>query len=220
MSYSGSGDVTAAVSTPSGDSRGCLASDFAGFPAGNIALIQRGTPTGFPVACTFALKATNALAAGAVGVVIYNNAAGPLAGTLGNTFALDVPVVGITQALGQAAGGHRRARAPPQDRDPHHDDDDVQRPRRAARARTPTTSSWPAPTSTRVAAGPGINDNGSGVGRPHRGRREPRQGQAAEHPALRVVGRRGGQPRRVDLLRHQPVRGGAANGSRSTSTST
>ena len=101
MSYSGSGDVTAAVSVPSGDSRGCLASDFTGFPAGNIALIQRGTPTGFPVACTFGLKATNAVAAGAVGVVIYNNAAGPLAGTLGNTFALNVPVVGITQALGQ-----------------------------------------------------------------------------------------------------------------------
>ena len=101
MSYSGSGDVTASVSVPSGDSRGCLASDFTGFPAGNIALIQRGTPAGFPVACTFALKAANAVAAGAVGVVIYNNAAGPLAGTLGNTFALDVPVVGITQALGQ-----------------------------------------------------------------------------------------------------------------------
>ena len=101
MSYSGSGDVTASVSVPSGDSRGCLASDFTGFPAGNIALIQRGTPAGFPVACTFALKAANAVAAGAVGVVIYNNAAGPLAGTLGNTFDLDVPVVGITQALGQ-----------------------------------------------------------------------------------------------------------------------
>ena len=35
MSYSGSGDVTAAVSTPSGDSRGCEAADWAGFPAGN-----------------------------------------------------------------------------------------------------------------------------------------------------------------------------------------
>ena len=44
MSYSGSGDVTASVSTPSGDSRGCLASDFTGFPVGNIALIQRVPP--------------------------------------------------------------------------------------------------------------------------------------------------------------------------------
>lgn len=101
MSYSGSGDVTASVSVPSGDFRGCSASDFAGFPAGNIALISRGTPAGFPVACTFALKATNAYAAGASGVVIYNNAAGPLNGTLGNTFTLDLPVVGVTQATGQ-----------------------------------------------------------------------------------------------------------------------
>ena len=56
MSYSGSGDVTAPVSTVS-DVRGCNAADFAGFPAGNIALISRGS-------CTFASKATNASNAG------------------------------------------------------------------------------------------------------------------------------------------------------------
>ena len=44
---------------------GCEASDFAGFPAGNIALLQRGT-------CTFEIKAENAAAAGAVGIVIFN----------------------------------------------------------------------------------------------------------------------------------------------------
>ena len=101
MSYSGSGDVTAAVSTPSGDFRGCNASDWAGFPAGNIALVSRGAPPGFPVACTFGLKATNAIANGASGVVIYNNVPGDLAGTLGNAFTGNVPVVGITQSLGQ-----------------------------------------------------------------------------------------------------------------------
>ncbi|GAA3694394.1 M28 family metallopeptidase [Terrabacter ginsenosidimutans] len=100
MSYSGSADVTAAVSTPSGDARGCSASDWAGFPAGNIALVSRGTPVGFPVACTFALKAENARAAGAVGIVIYNNVDGPLNGTLGATYTADFPAVGITQALG------------------------------------------------------------------------------------------------------------------------
>ncbi len=73
MSYSGNGDVTASVSTPSGDFRGCTAADWAGFTAGNIALVSRGTPTGQP-ACTFAIKATNAYNAGASGVVIYNNA--------------------------------------------------------------------------------------------------------------------------------------------------
>jgi aminopeptidase Y len=97
MSYSGSGDVTAAVSRPAdagSGSEGCESADFAGFPAGNIALISRGS-------CTFAIKATNAYAAGATGVVIYNNIPGELAGTLGNTFTLDVPVVGISQAAGQ-----------------------------------------------------------------------------------------------------------------------
>jgi Zn-dependent M28 family amino/carboxypeptidase len=100
LSYSGSGDVTAAVSTPSGDFRGCTAADYAGFAAGNIALVSRGTPAGQP-ACTFAIKATNAFNAGASAVVIYNNTAGPLNGTLGNGFTLNIGVTGITQALGQ-----------------------------------------------------------------------------------------------------------------------
>ena len=94
MSYSGSGDVTAPVATPTGSPLGCAASDFAGFPAGSIALIGRGS-------CTFALKASNAQAAGATGAVIYNNIAGPLNGTLGSRFTLDFAVVGITQSLGQ-----------------------------------------------------------------------------------------------------------------------
>jgi aminopeptidase Y len=92
MTYSGSGDVTAAVTVV--PNLGCDAADFAGFPAGTIALISRGT-------CAFAIKATNAEAAGAVGVVIYNNIAGDLNGTLGSGFTLDIGVTGITQALGQ-----------------------------------------------------------------------------------------------------------------------
>jgi aminopeptidase Y len=93
LSYSGSGDVTAAVSTLPVIT-GCNAADFAGFPAGNIALISRGT-------CTFTIKATNAYNAGAVGVIIYNNIAGTLNGTLGNAFTLDIPVTSVTQAVGQ-----------------------------------------------------------------------------------------------------------------------
>ncbi len=93
MSYSGSGDVTAAVSTLPVIT-GCNAADFAGFTAGHIALISRG-------ACTFAIKATNAAAAGAAGVIIYNNQAGTLNGTLGNGFALDIGVTSVTQAIGQ-----------------------------------------------------------------------------------------------------------------------
>ncbi len=98
MSYSGSGDVTASVTAlaapPADPTPGCEAADFAGFPAGNLALISRG-------ACTFALKATNAYNAGASGVVIYNNTAGVINGTLGNDFVLDIPVTSVTQAIGQ-----------------------------------------------------------------------------------------------------------------------
>lgn len=98
MSYSGSGDVTAAVTAlaaaPVDLSSGCDAADFAGFPAGNIALISRAS-------CAFAIKATNAYNAGASAVVIYNNVAGPLNGTLGNGFTLNLPVTAITQAMGQ-----------------------------------------------------------------------------------------------------------------------
>jgi Zn-dependent M28 family amino/carboxypeptidase len=93
MSYSGSGDVTAPVSTLS-SIVGCEAANFAGFPVGNIALISRGV-------CPFAIKATNAYNAGAAGVVIYNNIPGTLNGTLGNDFALDIPVTSVTQAVGQ-----------------------------------------------------------------------------------------------------------------------
>jgi Zn-dependent M28 family amino/carboxypeptidase len=106
------GDVTAAV-TPvdlqlglgNTSTSGCEAADFAGFPAGNIALLQRGT-------CTFELKAENAAAAGAVGIVIFNQ---------GNTAAEDrnnipavtltanntsgIPVLGTTYALGVTLAG-------------------------------------------------------------------------------------------------------------------
>ena len=44
--------------------------DFAGFPAGAIALVQRGT-------CSFALKAYNAQAAGASAIIIFNQGNSP-----------------------------------------------------------------------------------------------------------------------------------------------
>lgn len=97
MSYSGSGDVIASVTIlaapPADPTPGCEAGDFAGFSAGDIALISRG-------GCTFAIKATNAYNAGAVGVIIYNNVAGNLNGTLGNAFSLEIPVTSVTQDVG------------------------------------------------------------------------------------------------------------------------
>ena len=105
MTFSGSGDVTAptqgvdlALADPAASTSGCEAEDFAGFTAGNIALIQRGT-------CTFADKATNAVAAGAVGVVVFNQGngadrSGVVAGTLGGD-VVDIPVIGTSFAIGQ-----------------------------------------------------------------------------------------------------------------------
>ena len=68
----GEGDVTAAVvpvdvnlAGDRANTSGCEAADFAGFPVGSIALVQRGT-------CAFAVKAINAEAAGAAGVIIFN----------------------------------------------------------------------------------------------------------------------------------------------------
>lgn len=72
LDNSGSGtvtaDVTAADVNLDGERRttsGCEASDFEAFPAGNIALLQRGT-------CRFDVKVGHATAAGASAVVIFN----------------------------------------------------------------------------------------------------------------------------------------------------
>jgi Zn-dependent M28 family amino/carboxypeptidase len=106
------GDVTADVTAVDLDlglgntsTSGCEDSDFDNFPAGNIALLQRGV-------CTFELKAENAAANGAVGIVIFNQ---------GNTTAEDrnnipavtltanntsgIPVIGTTYALGEELAG-------------------------------------------------------------------------------------------------------------------
>jgi len=52
---------------PSTSTSGCEAADFAAFPEGAIALLQRGT-------CTFGEKAANAEAACAMGAIILNEA--------------------------------------------------------------------------------------------------------------------------------------------------
>lgn len=96
MSYSGSGTANATVTKVA--NLGCNEADFAGFTAGHIALISRGE-------CPFGQKATNAVAKGASGVVIYNNADGDLNGTLGDTFTGNVPVVSVSKAVGTELAG-------------------------------------------------------------------------------------------------------------------
>ncbi|HYH28461.1 MAG TPA: M28 family peptidase, partial [Actinomycetota bacterium] len=107
MSYSGSGETSAPLAAPSGDSRGCVAADYAGFPTGGIALVQRGTPPGYtnPAtgnACTFRVKTDNATNAGASAILVYNNVPGVVNGTLGATGLSAIPSLGLTQALGHS----------------------------------------------------------------------------------------------------------------------
>ncbi|HEX5858070.1 MAG TPA: PA domain-containing protein [Microbacterium sp.] len=65
-----------------------------GFPAGAIALIDRGS-------CTFVQKARNAQAAGAVAVVLVNDRAGDPSEPSGNDASITIPVVQVSQADGQ-----------------------------------------------------------------------------------------------------------------------
>lgn len=67
-------------SSTSHSSSGCTAADFAGFVSGRVALIQRGT-------CNFGVKVLNAQAAGASGVVIFNE------GQLGRTDVIGISLV-------------------------------------------------------------------------------------------------------------------------------
>jgi Zn-dependent M28 family amino/carboxypeptidase len=105
MTFSGSGDVSGTavpvdlrLPSTGGSTSGCEAADFAGFPAGGIALLQRGT-------CDFGIKARNAEAAGAAGALIFNEGDAPdrtelLQGTLGAP--IGIPVVGAAFAIGEA----------------------------------------------------------------------------------------------------------------------
>ena len=164
--YSGSGDVTATVQAVDlvlppapapGSTSGCEASDFAGFVAGNIALIQRGT-------CDFAVKAANAQAAGAAAVIIFNEGQPGRTEAFGGTLGAPnytIPVVFTSFATGNdladPAGTVARVTT--------STESDIR----------PTTNVFAETTGATtdsvlmvgahldsVIAGPGINDNGSG----------------------------------------------------------
>jgi Zn-dependent M28 family amino/carboxypeptidase len=106
MSYSGTGSATGPLVAVDlmepplgGSTSGCEAADFAGFPAGAVALIQRGT-------CAFVDKALNAQVAGASAVVIYNegNESGRIDlffGTMGGT-GVTIPVVSTSYGVGRS----------------------------------------------------------------------------------------------------------------------
>ena len=81
---------------PAASTSGCEAADFAGFTAGAIALVQRGT-------CDFVVKIQNAINAGASAVVIMNEGDTPArSGLSGFNPATtgDIPVLATTYAVG------------------------------------------------------------------------------------------------------------------------
>ena len=88
--------------TPTSSSTsGCTAADFTGFVAGRIALIRRG-------GCNFGVKALNAQAAGASGVIIFNEGnpgrtsvlSGSLIDAAGNQIVPTIPVAFTSFAIG------------------------------------------------------------------------------------------------------------------------
>ncbi|KAF4555908.1 Peptidase family M28-like protein 3 [Elsinoe fawcettii] len=76
---------------------GCNATDYPAEVAGNVALISRGS-------CEFGLKAALAGSAGAAGAIIYNNINGTLSGTLGAVTRPEgtyPPTAGVSLQVGQ-----------------------------------------------------------------------------------------------------------------------
>ncbi|KQV24019.1 MULTISPECIES: M28 family metallopeptidase [unclassified Kitasatospora] len=162
MTYSASGPdgglVAPLAVVPVDATSGCEPTDYqAGAVTGRIALIQRG-------GCSFGVKQTVAAAAGAAGVLIYNNVDGPLAGTLGDPAVAKVPTGGLSRADGEALAAKAAAGPVTLNLD--------------IRTFVETRKTWNVLAETQggdenntvmvgahldsVLAGPGINDNGSG----------------------------------------------------------
>jgi hypothetical protein len=85
------GDVVLVNDGSANPTLGC--GPLVGFPAGAIALIDRGS-------CTFVQKAQNAQAAGAAAVIFVNNVAGDPSEPSGNDPSITIPVVQVSQADG------------------------------------------------------------------------------------------------------------------------
>ncbi|KAJ0413189.1 hypothetical protein BJY00DRAFT_297262 [Aspergillus carlsbadensis] len=96
MTYTPSTEVTAELAVV--DTLGCSAEDFPADVAGKVVLVQRGE-------CTFGEKSVYAAQADAVGTIAYNNVPGSLSGTLGaaqSELGPYSPIVGVSQEVGEA----------------------------------------------------------------------------------------------------------------------
>jgi hypothetical protein len=154
LEYSGSGTVRGRVTAL--DDRACTPGALAPVRRGDVAVVARGT-------CTFRVKARNAQRAGAAALVVVDGGAQrPVRATLGDPEGVDIPVVSASAAAGARLA---RSRGPVALR--------VQTTSQRRRTRNVIADTPGAPPGGRivmagahldsVAAGPGINDNGSGV---------------------------------------------------------
>jgi Zn-dependent M28 family amino/carboxypeptidase len=137
------------------ETSGCDAADFAGVPAGAVVLVRRG-------ACPFGVKSTNAAAARAAAVLVANNMDGPLdQATLGDVTGA-VPTAGLSRADGDALAGRAGAAV-----NLVLATTIEERSSRNVIAQTTTGNPdnvvMAGAHLDSVAAGPGINDNGSGT---------------------------------------------------------
>jgi len=169
LANSGSSDVTARLrpvnlqlgaAPPVASTSGCETGDFRDFERGAVALIRRGT-------CQFQAKVENAVAAGAVGVVIMNEGTDRrtdvFSGQLGQP--VTVPVVGVSYAFGSALATAVQADGTATVRLAVNAVAGM-RPTRNVVAETATSRDGPwivvGAHLDSVPEGPGINDNGSG----------------------------------------------------------
>lgn len=138
------------------DTPGCTASDYDGLAVtGAIVLVDRGK-------CQFAVKQAVAAERGAVALIVANNEDGDeMGGTLGENTQVKIPVVSVTKAIGE------RLRAQPGPATLK-----LNAGVRTERTRNVITQTKTGSTTDvvmvgahldSVPAGPGINDNGSGV---------------------------------------------------------
>ncbi len=95
------GGIVIPPTTNASSTSGCTAADFSGFVAGRIALIQRG-------GCNYGVKVQNAQAAGASGVIVFNEGnpgrtdviSGSLIDAAGNRIVPTIPVAFTSFATG------------------------------------------------------------------------------------------------------------------------
>jgi Zn-dependent M28 family amino/carboxypeptidase len=138
------------------DSPGCTASDYDGLPvAGAIVLVDRGK-------CQFTVKQAVAAERGALALIVANNEDGDeMGGTLGEQADVKIPVISVTKASGE------RLRAQPGNTTIKLDAGVKTERTRNVIAQTKTGSTadvvMVGAHLDSVPAGPGINDNGSGV---------------------------------------------------------